>query len=412
MATIGAVAAAGCSSNERAFKSDGAAGALVGGAAGGVAGGASGAGTGGAYPVAGAAAGVAGGASGASTGGAYPVAGAAGGVAGGASGASTGGAYPVAGAAGAATGAGPGCGPTGGGISGGAGGQAAVAGTAGISGEAGTAAYAGTGGVIPNAGAGGQAAVAGAAGMSGEAATAGHAGTGGVIPNAGAGGQAAVAGAAGMSGEGGTAGSPSGWTCGEPLIDARDDKVYATVALGGLCWMATNLDVGQRIETTEPQNDPGQIQKYCLNNDPAMCDAYGGLYQWAHAMQYTEVEGAPGICPAGWSIATDQEWKDLEIALGMDPAVADQDNWRGAPVGTALKVGGSSGFNAPLSGMSANGQSYNYPTYGYYWTSTLSTQYPWRRCLTSGPTYPPDTVGRWDTWPGSYALPIRCVRSK
>jgi uncharacterized protein (TIGR02145 family) len=379
MATVGAVVAAGCSSDEGASNNEGAAGASVGGAAGVAAGGVLAAGTEAAYPVAGAAGVAAGGAATAGTGAAYPVAGAAGVAAGGAVTAGTGAAYPVAGAAGAATGAGPGCGPTGGGISGGAGGQAAIAGAAGISGEAGTGEYAGTGGVIPTAGAGGQ---------------------------------AAVAGAAGISGKGGTAGSPSGWTCGEPLIDARDDKVYATVALGGLCWMATNLDVGQRIETTEPQNDPGQIQKYCLNNDPAMCDAYGGLYQWDHAMQYTEVEGAPGICPAGWRIPSDQEWKDLEVALGMDPAVADQDNWRGPPVGTALKVGGSSGFDAPLSGMAASGQSYNYPNYGYYWTSTLSAQYPWRRCLTSGPTYPPDTVGRWDTWPGTYALPIRCVRSE
>ncbi|MBN1607810.1 MAG: hypothetical protein JW940_14325, partial [Polyangiaceae bacterium] len=73
------------------------------------------------------------------------------------------------------------------------------------------------------------------------------------------------------------------------------------------------------------------------------------------------------------------------------------------------KVGGSSGFNAPLGGMAVNGNSYNYPSYGYFWTSTLGTPGPWRRCLTSGPTYPQDTVGRWETWGRHYALPLRCV---
>jgi uncharacterized protein (TIGR02145 family) len=206
-----------------------------------------------------------------------------------------------------------------------------------------------------------------------------------------------------------TAACVSLWACGDSLVDDRDGKAYATICLGGLCWMATNLDVGTQIATTVQQADPVVIQKYCYNDDAAMCTAFGGLYQWDHAMQYSEMEGAPGICPAGWRIPTDQEWKDLEIALGMDPVVADQDNWRGPGVGTALKPGGGSGFEAPLSGMSVSGYSYNYPYYGYYWTSSLGSPGPWRRCLTSATTYPPDTVGRWQSWGRSYALPIRCV---
>jgi uncharacterized protein (TIGR02145 family) len=206
-----------------------------------------------------------------------------------------------------------------------------------------------------------------------------------------------------------TRGCTGGWRWGDRLVDARNDDVYSTIALGDRCWMANNLDVGERIPTTDAQVASDRIQKYCYGDDESMCTRFGGLYQWDHAMQFTEAEGAAGVCPAGWHIPTDQEWKDLEIVLGMDPAVADQDNWRGPGIGTALKVGGSSGFDAPLGGMAVNGSSYNYPGYGYFWTSTLGTPGPWRRCLTSETAYPPDTVGRWQTWGRQYALPIRCV---
>lgn len=200
------------------------------------------------------------------------------------------------------------------------------------------------------------------------------------------------------------------WSCGEILVDDRDGKTYATLAMGGLCWMATNLDVGLRIDIGQAQANDGVIEKYCYSNDLTMCEDFGGLYQWNEAMQYTVAAGARGICPERWRLPTDQEWKDLEIAAGMDPQVADEDQWRGPPAGTVLQVGGSSGFDALLGGMiTSSGYSYNYPAYGYYWTSTLSYSMPWRRCLTSGPAYSPETIGRWDTWPQGYALSIRCV---
>lgn len=200
------------------------------------------------------------------------------------------------------------------------------------------------------------------------------------------------------------------WHCGDVLVDVRDNKTYPTLAIGGLCWMGANLDVGTRIGTSVPQTDNAVIEKYCLYNDPAKCDDYGGYYRWDELMDYTQTEGAGGICPAGWWVPTDEEWKDLEIAAGMDPVIADLDQWRGPPAGTVLQVGGTSGFDALLGGMVAyNGVSYNYPTYGYFWTSTMGSGDPWRRCLTSGGQYSADTIGRWDTWDEDYALNVRCV---
>lgn len=269
--------------------------------------------------------------------------------------------------------------------------------TVSVAGAAGTVA----GGAGGNGGAGGGEALGGAGGFAGAAGAVG-AGAVNAAGAAGASGDVPLAGAGG-------AGSGAAWPCGEPLLDARDGKSYPTLALGGLCWMGKNLDVGERIDMSAAQSATDRIQKYCYGDDDAMCERFGGLYQWDHAMQYTEAEGATGICPLGWRIATDRDWKALEIAAGMEPGVAEQDGWRGDGVGTALKVGGSSGFEAPLGGMVVYGGSYNFPGYGYHWTSTLGTPGPWRRCFTAESTYPPDTVGRWQTWGQQYALPVRCV---
>jgi uncharacterized protein (TIGR02145 family) len=203
------------------------------------------------------------------------------------------------------------------------------------------------------------------------------------------------------------------WRCGDALVDQRDGKSYTTAVHGGLCWMTTNLDVGAQLSTAQQQTNQGQIDKYCYNNEAAQCALYGGLYQWNEAMQYSTTPGATGICPAGFRVPTDAEWKALEMAYGMTQADADTEGWRGPSVGTALKAGGSSGFGALLGGaVESYGYSVNGPSYGYYWTSSLGTAYPFRRCFTSATYYPPDTVGRWQSWPASYALSVRCVKSE
>jgi len=43
--------------------------------------------------------------------------------------------------------------------------------------------------------------------------------------------------------------------CGSPITDIRDNKVYPTVQIGSQCWLATNLNFGTTLSSTQDQSD-------------------------------------------------------------------------------------------------------------------------------------------------------------
>ena len=69
-------------------------------------------------------------------------------------------------------------------------------------------------------------------------------------------------------------------------------------------------------------------------------DKHGNLYTW---------EEANTLCPDGWRLPTDEDWKNLERALGMSQADANQKGWRGNYFLTLLTQGEDGlGFNMQL----------------------------------------------------------------
>ena len=63
-------------------------------------------------------------------------------------------------------------------------------------------------------------------------------------------------------------------------------------------------------------------------------------------MQYNSPSGGligttQGVCPTGWHIPTDYEFKTLETYLGMSESEANQINWRGTDEGAG--AGGAAG---------------------------------------------------------------------
>jgi len=158
--------------------------------------------------------------------------------------------------------------------------------------------------------------------------------------------------------------------CGEDYnYDGYD---YATVKIGDQCWFAENLNVGTRIDSRDASNNPvhqgtscEDIEKYCQDEDETNCDFYGGLYQWNQAMCGETTEGAQGICPDGWRIPSDDDWKVLEIYAGMDPDEADEEDWRGTDEGAKLKS--CRQVNSPLGGECATDDHPRWNSSGSHW---------------------------------------------
>ncbi len=129
------------------------------------------------------------------------------------------------------------------------------------------------------------------------------------------------------------------------LTDKRDGKTYKTVKIGGQWWMAENLNVGKTVKGQQAglwQTNNGIIEKYVYEDDEKNADIYGGLYNWEEAMDYSEPSNlsnktVQGICPCGWHIPSDEEWKLLEIALGMPESELGKSGDRGSDEGDKLK---------------------------------------------------------------------------
>jgi uncharacterized protein (TIGR02145 family) len=135
-------------------------------------------------------------------------------------------------------------------------------------------------------------------------------------------------------------------------------------------------------------SDNGIIEKYCYDNTPDSCSVYGGLYQWDEIMQYTTQEGTQGICPEGWHIPDDEEWKILygcvDTQYGVGDEEWDQTGLMGYDAGKRLKsicnwnANGNGtdifGFTALAGGYrSLNGNIFDLSNAGYWWSSVEST---------------------------------------
>jgi uncharacterized protein (TIGR02145 family) len=209
---------------------------------------------------------------------------------------------------------------------------------------------------------------------------------------------------------------------GTPTVD-YEGQVYNTIQIFSQCWLKENLNVGTLIPGSELMDDNGILEKYCYNNEPDSCTKYGGLYHWWEMMQYTTQQGARGICPPGWHVPSDEEWKVLEGAVDSqykigDPEWDDSWEWRGYDAGTNLKttsgwyygINGTDlfGFSGlPGGSRSFSGYFYVVGNYGYWWSSTeyYYFDYAWGRYLIS--TYPEvDRVSNY----GGIGFSVRCLR--
>jgi len=215
---------------------------------------------------------------------------------------------------------------------------------------------------------------------------------------------------------------PPTWSCGDDLNDIRDSQTYTTIQIGTQCWMAENLNIGTMINGNGDQIDNGIIEKYCYNNEIDSCNKYGGFYQWNEMMQYSTVPGIQGICPDGWHIPTDDEWKYLEGVVDSLYPVGDPiwntTEWRGYNIGKNLKStsgwanngNGTDlfGFNALASGYRQWSGNFVYATAeSHFYTST---EYNLSNAVWRYLSWARDDINR-HTNTKVWALSIRCIKT-
>lgn len=204
-----------------------------------------------------------------------------------------------------------------------------------------------------------------------------------------------------------------------------DGNVYKTVKIGNRWWMAENLIVTRYsngdsitfVPQTKPDSEWSNLTTgaYCI-----LDEKLGYLYN------YYIISDSRKIAPTGWHIPTDDEWKEMEMNLGMSSEDLDKVNWRGNDEGNKLKIVGGdaskwlnssdkytiygnneSGFTA-LGGACRifNGKWGDLFHTAFWWTSSLKGDQAWYRSL----DYNKSNVFR-NYGSKNYGFSIRCIKN-
>jgi uncharacterized protein (TIGR02145 family) len=181
-----------------------------------------------------------------------------------------------------------------------------------------------------------------------------------------------------------------------------DGNIYMTVQIGDKEWMAENLSVYQYnngdpilkgLDNDQWRNTTsGALSVYPyelidgLNSESEVVQKYGVLYNW-YAV------GTGKLCPAGWEVPSDDDWKSLEgytdSQFNQGHQEWDRNGWRGFDAGQRLRADYDFGFSLkddtwiPVRGSDDFGFSalpggfrnfvgphHEAGSYGYWWSRT------------------------------------------
>ncbi|MCD4664425.1 MAG: caspase family protein [Bacteroidales bacterium] len=208
------------------------------------------------------------------------------------------------------------------------------------------------------------------------------------------------------------------------FIDPRDQVKYKVAKIGNQTWMAENLKAikyndGNAIPLVSDKTGWSELKTpgYCwYNNDEAANkNTYGALYNW-----YAVNTGK--LCPTGWHVPTDEEWKVLEGAVDSQYAIGDntwdeESVFRGFDAGMNLKTTSGwyeNGNGSDLFGFSALPGGFrlsrNFGTLGYYVNWWSATEYSSRRAWYRSLNYESDRVYRNYNHDKEGGFSVRCLR--
>lgn len=168
------------------------------------------------------------------------------------------------------------------------------------------------------------------------------------------------------------AGEPDSGT----FTDPRDGNEYGWVRIGAQIWMAENL-----------RYLPESGWK-CWADEETECLQKGVFYNWVTAL---------AAAPPGWHLPSDDEWKSLELELGLpedelDLVGLDRVNdialkikkagcWPVEHEGKSIEFSNDTGFSAVPTGFFALGE-FTHAGHAGWWTATPEGEKAWVRALT------------------------------
>lgn len=204
------------------------------------------------------------------------------------------------------------------------------------------------------------------------------------------------------------------------LTDPRDGRKYETVKIGDQWWMAENLAYIPRVSPLYTDNGIYVYNYKGFDVDSARrtreYQTYGCLYNW---------KLANSVCPPGWHLSSDDDWKQMEKYLGMSSSEADSIHWRNSGRvdlkiisssvwGTDNGVRNESGFSALPGGISFTNQYMRDTIFGLisesagFWTSTKDDD---KKAWSRGIYIKTPGLGR-APWLLVDGQSVRCVKDK
>jgi uncharacterized protein (TIGR02145 family) len=189
-----------------------------------------------------------------------------------------------------------------------------------------------------------------------------------------------------------------------------DGNSYETARIGSHVWMTENLKVtryrnGDPVQEVQDATEWSTLTvgaRCSYDNNPENGKTMGMLYN-GHA-----VSDPRGLAPAGWHVATDEEWSDLVEACGGESEAGKALKVAGKWEAQSVKAGERNGFDVLPAGArrDSDGQFVLCGQFARFWTATpASNGKTWGRAM----EYYDDAVHRGEVGPRN-GFAVRCVK--
>jgi uncharacterized protein (TIGR02145 family) len=201
----------------------------------------------------------------------------------------------------------------------------------------------------------------------------------------------------------------------EGTVQDMEGNSYRTVKIGSQIWLAENL------RSTRYQDGSEIKTAFIPDDDEENLLKYGRLYDWH------DVSDERNICPVGWNVASDGDWKELERTIGIPEEDIDKNGWRGDDdIAITLKNAqpdsvfkrfdqsrvNKHGFSARPAGVKLKNWYITQGMYSEFWTSTNATEKEaYARTLAYSCWNTHKGEIRRETLGKNYMFSVRCVKN-